>query len=597
MLKRIRLFWVFLGSALVLSFSVGAWSAVSHQPKTSESRINLASFATLHGITIPAGLNSTTFTSPLLEPQLPGNFDVAGLEWQGTLPTGTHIQFWLQDASGAWLTAPLVGEESKESSEVNTFYTQPIAFDSNHTRFKLELTRDSVQIASPVVRDVQLITVDSGQSSTSTRTLAASSVNVISREEWGADEAYRFTSDGTELWPADYQTPTKFIIHHTAGGTGGTDPAATVRAIYYWHAVVLGWGDIGYNYLVDESGNIYQGRYGDEGVVGAHAYNDVREINYNAGSIGIALLGCYEADDDGACSSISTPSDQMFTSLTNLIGTKGRSLNIRPKHRATLFHDIEISNVVGHRDVDYTLCPGSILHDNLSQIKSAAQSVYNGFDPAFRGKFIQSDLPTSVASDADFNLTTTWKNTGTKAWNQQSVYLKVYNSSGHHPTRLGNGKIFPLESSVAPGESATFVIPLHTLVENSTRNIILKVFHRYARISTATDPLSIITIQPRALSELTLNLPPAVRRVWRPQVTVTAINIGSEPIPAGATLLQQGQEVAKTEVSAAPGEQLTWSFVWIPPQKLGISQLEWSVESERLTISGSQLTTSLRIDR
>jgi hypothetical protein len=337
-------------------------------------------------------------------------------------------------------------------------------------------------------------------------------------------------------------------------------------------------------------------------VIGAHAYNDVRDINYNDGSIGIALLGCYEADDDGACSSIATPSDSMFSALARLIGTKGRHLDIRPQHSATLFHDIEIKNVVGHRDVDYTLCPGSIVHDDLVQIRNQAQTVYDSFEPAFRAKFLESDLPASVSSDTDFNLTTSWKNTGTHSWNATSVYLKIYNQSGN-PTPLGTaawtndyGKLYPQEAAVAPGETATFIIPLHTLIENSDRKLKLKIFHRRDRVSTTTDPLVIHTIQPLAVEDLSLDHPVAVLKSWRPVVTATATNVGSEKLPAGTKLLLNNTEVAQTESAVKPGETATWTFTWIPPQTLGTSHLNWEIESQRTVVPGSTVTTVVRVD-
>ena len=60
-----------------------------------------------------------------------------------------------------------------------------------------------------------------------------------------------------------------------------------VRAIYYYHAVTLGWGDLGYHYLIDNQGNLYQGRYGTEvnGLVvkGAHA------LGYNKNTMGVSI--------------------------------------------------------------------------------------------------------------------------------------------------------------------------------------------------------------------------------------------------------------------------------------------------------------------
>ena len=89
-------------------------------------------------------------------------------------------------------------------------------------------------------------------------------------------------------WPSEYQTVEHVIVHHTVTPTF-QDPLVAVRAIYYYHAVERGWGDIGYNYLVDHMGNVYEGRYGGENVVGGHAYQ------YAHGSSGIGLLGDFSA--------------------------------------------------------------------------------------------------------------------------------------------------------------------------------------------------------------------------------------------------------------------------------------------------------------
>ena len=77
------------------------------------------------------------------------------------------------------------------------------------------------------------------------------------------------------------------IVHHTVTRDPETDPKATLRAIYQYHAVSRGWGDIGYNFLIDQQGTIYEGRFGGDSVVGGHA------LQYNWGSIGIAILGNY----------------------------------------------------------------------------------------------------------------------------------------------------------------------------------------------------------------------------------------------------------------------------------------------------------------
>ncbi|MFF7791777.1 N-acetylmuramoyl-L-alanine amidase [Streptomyces sp. NPDC007991] len=117
---------------------------------------------------------------------------------------------------------------------------------------------------------------------------------LLTRRDWGADESLRFAADGTELWPPQYYPVQTLSVHHTDDGSTGLEPAALVRAIY--RTAAGQYGDMGYNYLIDENGRVYEGRWsGTDGtaahdaagrlVTGAHIQG------YNSGNIGIALLG------------------------------------------------------------------------------------------------------------------------------------------------------------------------------------------------------------------------------------------------------------------------------------------------------------------
>ncbi|HET9497336.1 MAG TPA: N-acetylmuramoyl-L-alanine amidase, partial [Candidatus Limnocylindria bacterium] len=142
---------------------------------------------------------------------------------------------------------------------------------------------------------------------------------VISRAGWGADERIRFDQWGEERWWSQYFPLQKLIVHHTAGANGDPNPAATVRAIYHYHAVTQNWGDIGYNYLVDAQGRIYEGRHSREYWNGATPTSDNaagqvisggHALYHNAGTMGIALLGNFTSQ---------SPTTAARSSLINLL--------------------------------------------------------------------------------------------------------------------------------------------------------------------------------------------------------------------------------------------------------------------------------------
>jgi hypothetical protein len=220
-----------------------------------------------------------------------------------------------------------------------------------------------------------------------------------SRADWGADESlsgWTNNGDTQEFSPAQVMT-----VHHTAGSN---DPnqnyAATVRAIYSFHVQSNGWSDIGYQYLVDGHGVVYEGRSSghtsrsclydggngsdfahslttDEVVTGAHV------SNYNTGNIGIALMGCYEP---GACTGNTTPPTTQVDGLEAELALLAKRHNLDPQGTVHYVNSVngvskDVSTISGHRDYSTTSCPGESLDTQLPAIRSNVASRIAGTAP------------------------------------------------------------------------------------------------------------------------------------------------------------------------------------------------------------------------
>jgi hypothetical protein len=235
---------------------------------------------------------------------------------------------------------------------------------------------------------------------TKVRSDAASAASPCrSRADWGADESLSGWAKG--------DTPTYFplqalTVHHTAGSNDlNQDYAATVRAIYSYHVQTNGWSDIGYQYLVDGHGVVYEGRssghtstsclYGggdgsdfahqtstDDLVTGAHV------ANYNSGNAGVALMGCYEPTS--ACSGTTTPPAAAVDGLEGLLASlvtrhgldaTGSVHYVNPVSGAVK----DVATISGHRDWEATACPGGNLYGQLPAIRSNVANRVAGTPP------------------------------------------------------------------------------------------------------------------------------------------------------------------------------------------------------------------------
>ncbi len=193
---------------------------------------------------------------------------------------------------------------------------------------------------------------------------------IISREEWGANLTYGGAERGGSEWIPQYQEVEHVIIHHSET-SNFRDPLTELRSIHYYHAITRGWGDIGYNYLVDFMGNVYEGRIGGDNVVGGHAYQ------YAHGSSGICVMGSY---------SVATATPEMLAGLTWITAWAARYLD--PLARSDFHETPNLPTICGHRDVNDSSCPGDSMYADLEYLREAVAQVHLGtrdtvLDPAY----------------------------------------------------------------------------------------------------------------------------------------------------------------------------------------------------------------------
>ncbi|MDG9708416.1 peptidoglycan recognition protein family protein [Streptomyces sp. DH10] len=199
---------------------------------------------------------------------------------------------------------------------------------------------------------------------------------VTSRSGWGADES--LVKD-----PPTYTTNTQaMFVHHTAGTNDYScaESASVVRGVFLYHVRSNGWNDIGYHFLVDKCGTVFEGRAGgiDKPVLGAHTYG------FNAGTSSISVLGDYNK---------TTANTAVRESVAKVAAWKLGLYGIDPTGTVVLTAGADngkykagqkatLPRISGHRDGYPTECPGQHLYDDLPEIRTLAGKAAKPEEPA-----------------------------------------------------------------------------------------------------------------------------------------------------------------------------------------------------------------------
>lgn len=282
-----------------------------------------------------------------------GGFSMVALKWSGEAPEVMEVR-WRKDGTWSEWQESEPTEGGRDGKPVVT--TEPI-WTGRADRIQVRATR-----AGKVGTDaLTVVAVDPGESPNDARIATVNAVpdkpTLVTRAQWGADESIMD-------WTPEYVDDIKGItVHHTAetNDYSCADSAAIVRSIYRIHAIDRGFGDIGYNVLVDKCGTLFEGRSGGQRhpVIAGHAYG------YNRHTFGISMMGHHTS---------TPPTDATLESVAAMAAWKMSNGYVDPAGTVTLTSAAGVSKTVpkvfGHRDVVVTECPGQMAYDRLGAIRT-----------------------------------------------------------------------------------------------------------------------------------------------------------------------------------------------------------------------------------
>jgi hypothetical protein len=313
----------------------------------------LAQEATIVSRDVPLAGERTLAAAPA-----PSRFNLVGLHWRGP----GSVQFRTHATAGRWSPWQDAAPESEDRPDLGTAERgRAGGWRLGNPWWVGRSDRIAYRLRGSVSR-LRAWFVWSPDSGVPARRLQrAGAPAIVPRKGWNADEKIR------RAGPSYASTLRLALVHHTAGANGYTaaQAPAIVKAIQLYHVKGNGWNDIGYNFLVDRFGTVYEGRYGgiEKNVVGAHAEG------FNTGSVGVAVLGEY--------SSLAVTANAR-TSLAQLLAWRLDLAHVDPASTQSFISGgnarfpaglpVFLRTVSGHRDTGFTDCPGTALYNLLTSI-------------------------------------------------------------------------------------------------------------------------------------------------------------------------------------------------------------------------------------
>lgn len=254
------------------------------------------------------------------------------------------------DGWGEWTTVGVMEDDAGPDQG-----TEEATGARNVTEPVLAADSSEIEVRVPDGESAEVVLIDGGAGGGAPTGSASAAPLVVSREDWGADDS---------LMPCTPNTLPGYegaVVHHTVNANTYTavQAPALVRSIYAWHTTGMRWCDIGYQFLVDRFGTIYEGRSGSlEGAV-----QGAQSAGFNAQTFGVSIIGEFTSV---------APSAAALGAVDSVIQWQLGIEGVDPRG-ATSFVSagngkypegtvVTLPNVMGHRDNGQTACPGDALY-------------------------------------------------------------------------------------------------------------------------------------------------------------------------------------------------------------------------------------------
>lgn len=383
------------GPAALAPFGLALMSATDvGDASVTELRVQPAEGARLSAATDAASGPVGTDLDVVARTAVAGGFQTVALTWpQGVDPDGLDAHVRTRGADGQWSDwVPFeVADDAPDTG------TSDAARSRGGTDARWVGESDAVELAVDVqaaeqVGDLRLVTVASDEVPAVTAGRGASAPAGLAQAS-GARPAALAAGAGLAVpaiiprssWGAAAQVCTPdvaatlvgAVVHHTAGSNAYStvaEAAQQIRNDQAYHIGTRGWCDLGYNFVVDKWGNIYEGRAGSltKPVIGVHAGG------FNTGTVGVSMLGNYTSI---------APSAATLESVSQIIGYRlgvyGRNPSGQMVYttlggensRYAAGTTLTLPVVIGHRDVAYTACPGDMGYPTLGAIRDRAMRI------------------------------------------------------------------------------------------------------------------------------------------------------------------------------------------------------------------------------